>query len=1082
LIVAVKGTADRNDDFAQTLAEVMMRLDHMPIFARCCPSLLLCLLALLFFGVPQLQAAPLVPRVLLLNSYNYGYDWSDDEMEGLRSALVKKFPQVELSVEHLDTKKFPQKSHFPQLASLYQSKYHDRRFDVVVALDNAAFEFAARYRSLLFPKVPLVFCGINNYDPALTKGQRQIAGVSEDHDSAATLSLALALQPAIREVLVMHDYSDTGLAMRDELQRHAPEFPGVKLSFLKEMPLGEAAQQLKTLPPDRAVLLLSYTVERGGRTYSQAESARIVSAASSVPVYAVSANQLGSGVVGGLMIDGKTQGQKAAELAIRIIEGEAADSIAVVTQNLSQPMFDYHALHRFHLDLDKLPTGAIIINEPVSSYLVSKTVFWLGAAFTASITAGMLILYLNVRRRKRLERVLRMTEAKFRQLFNCAGDAIYIHDLDFRILEVNRAACKLMGYSHDQLLSLTLDQINAPEQASSIQERVAMLQQQGSALYESLHLTGDGDLIPVEVSATVIEYEDEPAVLSIVRDISQRKSIELREKTRLQILEQMATGAPLEDLLAYIVRFAEQEGPGALCSVLLANESGTQLLLGAAPSLPAFYNEAVHGLRIKQGMGSCGTAAYLRKRVIVADIENHAYWRGFQPARDAGLKACWSEPVLSVDGELLGTFAVYYRSCRTPTAEELKLVESAAHMASIAIGRVRSDESRRNLELQMRQMQKIEAVGQLAAGLAHDFNNLLTPIFVYADIVRRTLPEGDPNCNRIAGIVSSAGKAADLTKQLLSFGRKQILKKEALELNEVVASLHDLLQRTIRANINIKMNLTTMGAKVFADRGQLEQILVNLAVNAQDAIEGNGQITIETSNVVLDEEFAKLNPGMKTGMHVLLSFTDDGCGMSEDVLHHMFEPFYTTKPLGTGTGLGLATVYGIVKQHNGYIKALSLVGSGTSLLIYLPRLEDETTPVKSERAAAPQALQSAGDATILVVDDNEPIREMALELLESAGYRVLVAETPGKAREMVDAHGASIDLLVTDVVMPEMSGPELYRLLALKYPELPVLYISGYTFDLKLHHRANHEDVNFLPKPFSCEQLLFSIQQALKAS
>ena len=717
---------------------------------------------------------------------------------------------------------------------------------------------------------------------------------------------------------------------------------------------------------------------------------------------------------------------------------------------------------------------------PASSYLVSKTVFWLGIAFTAAITLGMLVLYLNIQRGKRLERVLRMTEAKFRQLFNCAGDAIYIHDLEFRIIEVNPAACKLMGYSHDQLLGLTLDRVNAPEQIPGTRERVDLLRRQGSALYESLQLTGGGELIPVEVSATLIEYEDEPAVLSIVRDISLRKSIELREKTRLQILEQMATGASLEDLLAYIVRFVEQESPGALCSVLLANEAGTQLLAGAAPSLPASYNRAVNGLRIKEGMGSCGTAAYLRQRVIVADIENHPYWKGFQPARDAGLRACWSEPVLSNEGELLGTFAVYYRSCRTPSTEELKLIESAAHMSSIAIGRVRSDESRSRLELQMRQMQKIEAVGQLAAGLAHDFNNLLTPIFVYADMVRRSLAEDDPNRNRMAGIVSSAGKAANLTRQLLSFGRKQILKKENLELNEVIVSLADLLQRTIRANVDLRTNLTPSGTRVLADRGQIEQILVNLAVNAQDAIQGNGQIIIETANVVLDREFAKLNPGVKTGPHILLTFSDDGCGMSEEVLQHMFEPFYTTKSQGSGTGLGLATVYGIVKQHNGYIKVQSRVGAGTSLLIYLPRHEQEAVPVQSVETVSPRVPSGGSDAAILVVDDNQPIREMAAELLASAGYRVLVAETPARAREMVAARGGSLDLLVTDVVMPQMSGPELYRELAQLCPGLSVLYISGYTFDLKLHDGSGGEEANFLPKPFNCEQLLASVRQTLK--
>jgi len=720
---------------------------------------------------------------------------------------------------------------------------------------------------------------------------------------------------------------------------------------------------------------------------------------------------------------------------------------------------------------------AAVINQPVSSYAVSKTAFWVAAVFIVSMAVALIILYLSNERRKRLEKVLRLTEARFKQLFDNAGDAIYIHDCATRIVEVNQAACDRMGYSYDEFLHLTLKDISSPEQMANIPERTALLTQQGRLLYETVHVTRSGEAIPIEVSSRMIEYEDRHVILSIVRDISPRKRVELRENTRLKILEELATGAPLEALLTYIVRFVEQESTGALCSVLLADDSGTQLEHGAAPSLPDFYNEAVNGLRIKQGMGSCGTAAFLRKRVIVEDIESHPFWRGFQPAREAGLMACWSEPVLSADGQLLGTFAVYFRTCRAPKEEELGLIESAAHMASIAIGRVRSDESRSNLEEQMRQMQKIEAIGQLAGGLAHDFNNLLTPILVYGDIIKKSLNEDDGNWKKVNVIISSAHKAADLTKKLLSFGRKQILTMETLDLNGVIVSLLDLMQRTIRSNIEIETRLTPLGAPIFADRVQLEQILINFTVNAQDAFAGKGKIVIETGTVILDDEFAETNPGMKTGPHVLLSFTDNGCGMPDEVVRHIFEPFYTTKPIGHGTGLGLATVYGIVKQHNGYVKVVTRVDRGTSFLVYLPKAGGE---IKAQGAsAAPVEPPRSPNATVLVVDDNEMIRDMAVEMLESSGYRVLVAGTALKAQEMMQASGPSIDLLVTDVVMPGLSGPELYERLSVKYPGLPVLYISGYTSDVELHDGSQHQEVLFLPKPFTCEQLLRKIQKAL---
>ncbi len=1039
----------------------------------------LCLLALLLTASP-LHAESTVPHLLVINSYNYGYDWSDDEMRGLQAALLKKLPRMEMLVEHLDTKKFPDKRHFPELANLFSIKHRGIRFDVVVALDNAALEFALRYRERLFPDVPMVFCGINDYEPEMVAGQSKVTGVAEYHDMVGTVAMALRLHPGTKEVVVVSDYSDTGRAMRHELVTSSAKFPKVAFRFLGDLPLEQAVQQLKGLSPDALVLMLSYTMDQStGRSFTQAEAARIVTSVSPVPVYAVHAAQLGYGVVGGMMMEGRSQGEKAAELAVRILSGESASAIPVITGTLSRPMFDDTLLRRWDIDRRKLPPGSLVINEPVSFYAVNKTAFWTGALFALFVVSALAALYFNNERRRGLERELQFTEERFRLLFNSAGDAIYIHDFDFCILEVNQSACDRMGYSHDEFMELTLNEINAPHQAEKLPERLAALKREGRALYESEHRTKDGAAIPIEVSSRLIDYLGRPAILSVVRDISKRKLVERRENTRLKILEQMATGASLEELLVCIVGFVEQESPGALCSVLLANEEGTQLMHGAAPSLPAEYNRAVNGLRIREGMGSCGTAAFLKRRVIVEDLETHPYWKGFQPAFDAGLKACWSEPVLSVDGELLGTFAVYYRSCRSPGDAELALIESAAHMASIAIGRVRSDESRFRLEEQMRQMQKIEAIGQLAGGLAHDFNNLLTPIFVYADIARKSMAADDPNCKKLEGILSSAHKAADLTKKLLSFGRKQRLNMEVIELNEVIRALLDLMQRTIRANIEIRTNLTDFGAWIFADRGQVEQVLINFAVNAQDAIKGNGTIVIETGNVLLDDEFVRVNPGTKPGPHVLLSFTDNGCGMKEEVLQHIFEPFYTTKPVGEGTGLGLATVYGIIKQHNGCIKVKSRAGHGSSFLVYFPACAAEAGAEAPAVEIARKLESKDNRATILVVDDNEAIREMALELLQASGYRVLLAETPARAQQIAGQPGMAIDLLVTDVVMPEMSGPELYERLAAGIPDLPVLYISGYTFDVEVHNPQQHDRVSFIPKPFTSEQFLAGIENAV---
>jgi two-component system, cell cycle sensor histidine kinase and response regulator CckA len=662
---------------------------------------------------------------------------------------------------------------------------------------------------------------------------------------------------------------------------------------------------------------------------------------------------------------------------------------------------------------------------------------------------------------------------------DAASEAILQIDMEGRLVQFNHALCAMTGYAPEELSGFRLHDLEPPAYAATVLPNLQRLREVGQATFESAYLAKDGTLIPVEVTARVMQSAGRPLVLSVARDISQRKRAEQRELARRDLLEKIATDAPLGELLAGIVHFVEQEVPGALCSVLLTDETGTRLRHGSAPSLPEAYNQAVDGLAIAQGMGSCGTAAFLQQRVVVEDIGTHPYWKGFRPARTAGLRSCWSEPIFSSEGELQGTFAIYHREPCSPRVEDLQLIVSAAHLASIAIGRVRGDERRRSLEDQLRQIQKIEAVGQLAAGIAHDFNNLLTPIFVYMDMIRRGFPEDHPQRRQVDAVILAAHKASELTRKLLSFGRKQVLCMDVLDLNETIFSFSDIMRTTVRESISLELKLTPERSHLLGDRGQMEQILLNLAVNAQDAITGTGAITLETGRLILDEEYARLHPGVKPGPYLLLAFSDNGCGMGEETLRHIYEPFFTTKEVGRGTGLGLATVYGIVKQHDGYIEVWSRPGVGTTFKLFFP-MSQAAAGRAQEQGAGILAQRGAGAGkTILLVEDNAMIREMAEELLEGYGYRTLVAATPTEALERAACLEGPIDLLVSDVVMPQMNGPELHERLLESHPGLPVLYISGYTGNVVLHKETPTMETNFLTKPFTLEQFLERIRQML---
>jgi two-component system, cell cycle sensor histidine kinase and response regulator CckA len=383
---------------------------------------------------------------------------------------------------------------------------------------------------------------------------------------------------------------------------------------------------------------------------------------------------------------------------------------------------------------------------------------------------------------------------------------------------------------------------------------------------------------------------------------------------------------------------------------------------------------------------------------------------------------------------------------------------------------------RRSLEEQYQQAQKMEAVGRLAGGVAHDFNNLLTVILGYCELMLPEFKPGDPHQTDIEEIQKAGTRAAGLTRQLLAFSRKQIIEPKLLDLNLIATEMQSMLERLIGEDVKIVLTLRPELAPVRADRGQIEQVVMNLAVNARDAMPKGGTLTIETANVVLDEHYAKMHRTVKPGVHVALTVTDTGTGMTPAVRARLFEPFFTTKEVGKGTGLGMATVYGIVTRSGGSIGVYTEVGKGTSFEVYFPRAAGAHAVVD---APAPKTRPHLGTQTVLVVEDEEGLRELARKLLQKQGYTVLLAANADEALRLFEAN-LSIDVLLTDVVMPGASGPELTRKLAEQRPALRVIYMSGYTEDAIVQHGILEPGIAFLNKPFNSETLGAKIRDVLE--
>jgi hypothetical protein len=385
---------------------------------------------------------------------------------------------------------------------------------------------------------------------------------------------------------------------------------------------------------------------------------------------------------------------------------------------------------------------------------------------------------------------------------------------------------------------------------------------------------------------------------------------------------------------------------------------------------------------------------------------------------------------------------------------------------------------RRRLEQQLRQAQKMEAVGRLAGGVAHDFNNILGVIMGYGDLLARRMPSGDPLVGKVREILKAADRAAGLTRQLLAFSRQQVLQPRVLDLNSVVGEMDKMLRRLIGENVELKTRLQQGLGAVMADPGQMEQVVMNLAVNAGDAMPEGGSLLLETRDVELDESYLRMHPNAHFGPHVMLAVSDTGEGMDAETLSRIYEPFFTTKPQGKGTGLGLSTVYGIVEQSGGSIEVYSEKGRGTTFKIYLPRVEGS-----AEHTAAPeQTSPPTGSETVLLVEDESALRGMIREALEDAGYRVLDAATPRQALAIAESHQGNIHMMLTDVVMPGMSGRDLAERLKPLRPGVAVVYMSGYTDDAIGQHGLLDAGTHFLQKPFTSHQLLQKCREVLGAS
>ena len=509
------------------------------------------------------------------------------------------------------------------------------------------------------------------------------------------------------------------------------------------------------------------------------------------------------------------------------------------------------------------------------------------------------------------EHAARRSERHYRTLFETVSDGIFLVNRDEKVIEVNRAACRQLGYTREELLGMTLRQIVPPEEHEHMAEFQRAVAAKGFQRVEATDVRKDGSTYPVELTVSMTEVEGAPAFMAVARDVTERR---------------------------------------------------------------------------------------------------------------------------------------------------------------------RAEADRRRLEEQLQHAVKMESIGRLAGGVAHDFNNLLTVILGNLELANDLLGSNDGVQELLGEVRAAALSAAGLTRQLLAFSRKQIVEPRLVDMNELIARMHRMLARLIGEDIELRTLPCQDLATVKIDPGLAEQVLVNLAVNARDAMVGGGVLVIETAIVTLDEEYKRSHPMVEPGPYVRLAISDTGCGMSDEVRQHLFEPFFTTKPRGQGTGLGLATIYGAIRQSNGHVEVYSEVGKGTTFKIYLPA--ESGAPESLTPTLGPRPV-TGGSETVLVVEDDERVRNVATKVLRNAGYRVLSASNGEDALGLASDDGQPIHLLLTDVVMPGMNGRQLAERLAQLHPETITLFTSGYTDNIIAHHGVLERGIEFLSKPYALEALTRRVREML---
>jgi len=771
-----------------------------------------------------------------------------------------------------------------------------------------------------------------------------------------------------------------------------------------------------------------------------------------------------------------------------------------------QPEFHEGYLYQIIPDIDSQPS--LLLRIPVQGEIAAlgRRTGNILSSTLGIVALGLLICLVAYRSRmKTSEQCLRKEQLFSKSLLDSLPGIFYLFTYpELRMVLWNKEHERLLGYDSSELEGRHITELVEPEAREAVLQAVETVLEKGEVSFETNLLAKDGRPVPLMLTGVRFEAQGQRYLMGIGFDITERKQMEealLESETKLT-----SYANQMEQFSLSAASMLSLEDEGLIFSRIshaIVDYSDYRRVL-----ISLFKDEAPY----RDLIGYCGVSDEIVERLRRIDLPKSWYDHVFEQGihlghfsyyiphtmkeilnQEATVYGSGSSPddisswhpednlfvrMNDEKGEFIGVISVdEAKSGLKPTLETVRPLEVFSSLISQIVIVKREQKKRDRLEMQLRQAQKMESVGRLAGGVAHDFNNMLGVILGHVEMIMEDMDPSQPLFADLQEIGKAAQRSADITRQLLAFARQQTVTPKVIDLNETVEGMLKMLRRLIGEDINLTWHPGGSLWHIKMDPSQIDQVMANLCVNARDAIAGVGKLIVETGNSILDEEFCGRHEGFLPGEYVRISVSDSGSGMDKETLSHIFEPFFTTKGVGEGTGLGLATVYGIVKQNKGFIDADSNPGKGTSFTIYLPRHKDLAE--QTQKKELPETALR-GHEVILVVEDEPTILKMTTSMLKRLGYTVLEAHAPAEAERIADEYVGDVHLLLTDVIMPEMNGRDLAVRLVEKNPRIKCLFMSGYTADVISHHGMLEEGVHFIHKPFTSKVLAAGVRLALE--